>query len=264
MRIALGIEYDGTAYSGWQRQRSGLGVQACVEEALSLVADEAVEVTCAGRTDTGVHASGQVGHFDTGSRRSERGWLLGTNSNLPDDINITWVRPVDGSFHARFSALERSYRYRILNRVARSSLHRHRAWWVHRRLDSERMHAAAQALVGEHDFSAFRAAGCQAETPVREIRSISVRRNRDWVTIHVTANAFLQHMVRNITGALVAIGCGDRSVEWAEALLHGRDRTRGGVAAPPQGLTLIGVTYPPDFDLPEEATRRCGNVGPGG
>jgi tRNA pseudouridine38-40 synthase len=237
-------------------------VQARVEEALSLVANEAVGVTCAGRTDAGVHASGQVGHFDTGSRRSERGWLLGANSNLPDDINVTWVRRVDGSFHARFSALERSYRYLILNRLVRSSLYRHRAWWVHRPLDSERMHAAAQALVGEHDFSAFRAAGCQAATPVREIRSIRVGRERDWVTVHVTANAFLQHMVRNITGTLVAIGSGDQSVDWAGTLLHGRDRTRGGVAAPPHGLTLVAVTYPADFDLPPDPNRYSGGAGP--
>ena len=250
MRIALGIEYDGTGYSGWQRQRSGLGVQTRVEDALSQVANERVEVTCAGRTDAGVHASGQVGHFDTGSRRSGRSWLLGANSNLPDDINVVWVRRVDASFHARFSALERSYRYRILNRLVRSSLYRHRAWWVHRPLDSERMHVAAQALVGEHDFSAFRAAGCQAATPVREIRSISVRRQRDWVIVDVAANAFLQHMVRNITGTLVAIGSGEQDVGWAERLLHGRDRTRGGVAAPPHGLMLVDVAYPPEFELP--------------
>lgn len=250
MRIALGIEYDGTGYSGWQRQRSGVGVQAPVEEALSKVADERVEVTCAGRTDAGVHASGQVGHFDTRNRRSARGWLLGANSNLPEDINVTWVRQVDDSFHARFSAIRRSYCYRILNRLVRSALYRHRAWWVHRPLDSGRMHVAAQALVGEHDFSAFRAAGCQAATPVREIRSISVRRDRDWVVVDVVANAFLQHMVRNITGALVAIGTGEQDVDWAGRLLHGRDRTLGGVAAPPQGLMLVDVAYPPEFELP--------------
>lgn len=250
MRIAIGIEYDGTAYSGWQRQQTGLGVQAVLEDALSAVADETVEVTCAGRTDAGVHAAGQVGHFDTTSERSERGWLLGANSNLPDDVNVRWVRPVAPDFHARFSALSRSYRYLVLNRLVRSALHRQRAWWVHQPLAADAMHEAAQALAGEHDFSAFRAAGCQAGTPVRKIQSIGVERRGDWITLDVTANAFLQHMVRNIAGTLVAIGAGDRPVEWAAEVLGSRDRTRGGVAAPPHGLTLVAVDYPPTFDLP--------------
>ena len=206
MRIAIGIEYDGTAYNGWQRQRTGLGVQECLEKAISAVADQAVEVTCAGRTDTGVHASGQVGHFDTAADRSDRGWLLGANTNLPDDVNVTWVMRVPDEFHARFSATSRSYRYVILNRLVRSALYRRRAWWVHQDLDHERMNAAAQLLVGEHDFSSFRAAGCQASSATREINSISVSREDDWVILDVTANAFLQHMVRNIMGSLVAIG----------------------------------------------------------
>ncbi|MDX1500095.1 MAG: tRNA pseudouridine(38-40) synthase TruA [Woeseiaceae bacterium] len=246
----MGIEYDGTAYSGWQRQQSGLGVQAVVEAALSAVADHPVEVTCAGRTDAGVHATGQVGHFDTTSERAGRGWLLGANSNLPDDVSVRWVRPVADDFHARFSARSRSYRYLVLNRLVRSALHRRRAWWVHQPLAAEAMHEAAQALAGEHDFSAFRAAGCQAGTPVREIHSIAVTRRGDWITLDVTANAFLQHMVRNIAGTLVAIGAGEQPVGWAADVLAGRDRTRGGVAAPPHGLTLVAVDYPPPFDLP--------------
>ncbi len=244
MRIAVGIEYDGTAYSGWQRQRSGVGIQQRVEDAVAAVADERVDVVCAGRTDAGVHASGQVAHFDTSAERSERGWLLGVNSNLPDDINLTWVRPVADDFHARFSATARSYRYRILNRLVRSALERHRAWWVHQSLDADAMHEAAQALIGEHDFSAFRAAGCQASTARREVTAISVVRNGDWLTLDVTANAFLQHMVRNITGTLVRIGAGEEPVAWAGDVLAGRDRTRGGIAAPPHGLTLVRVTYP--------------------
>lgn len=244
MRIAVGIEYDGTAYSGWQRQRSGVGIQQRVEDAVAAVADERVDVVCAGRTDAGVHASGQVAHFDTRAARSERGWLLGVNSNLPDDINLTWVRPVADDFHARFSATARSYRYRILNRLVRSALERHRAWWVHQSLDADAMHEAAQALIGEHDFSAFRAAGCQASTARREVTAISVVRNGDWLTLDVTANAFLQHMVRNITGTLVRIGAGEEPVAWAGDVLAGRDRTRGGMAAPPHGLTLVRVTYP--------------------
>ena len=250
MRIALGLEYDGTAYNGWQRQRTGEGVQARVEKALTIVANEKIEVICAGRTDTGVHASGQVVHFDTTSERDSRGWLLGANSNLPGDVSVMWTRPVDDSFHARFSATSRSYRYRILNRLERSALHRHRAWWVYDPLDAERMHTAAQALTGKHDFSAYRAAGCQASTPDREITKISVERDGDWITLHVSANAFLQHMVRNITGTLAAIGRGDESVGWAGEVLAGRNRKRGGAAAPPHGLTLVGVEYPDEFDLP--------------
>jgi tRNA pseudouridine38-40 synthase len=250
MRIAIGIEYDGTAYNGWQRQRTGLGVQACLEDALSDVADERIEVTCAGRTDTGVHASGQVGHFDTQSDRSERGWLLGANSNLPDDVNVTWVKPVADDFHARFSATARSYKYVILNRLVRSALYRRRAWWVYQPLDHQRMHEAAQILAGRHDFSSFRAAGCQASGPVREVRSISVGRDGDWIVLEVTANAFLQHMVRNIAGTLVAIGSGEEQVDWIAALLEHRDRTRGGVAAPPHGLTLVRVDYPDEFAIP--------------
>ena len=250
MRIAIGIEYDGTAYNGWQRQRTGLGVQERLEQALAHVADEPVEVTCAGRTDAGVHASGQVAHFDTAAERSERGWLLGANTKLPDDICVTWVKPVADDFHARFSATARRYRYRILNRLVRSALYRRRAWWVHQDLDHRRMHEAAQALLGEHDFSAFRAAGCQASNAVREVTDIGVTRDGDWVLLDITANAFLQHMVRNIAGTLVAIGSGDQDVGWAARVLDHRDRTRAGMAAPPHGLTLVQVCYPGAFGIP--------------
>ena len=250
MRVALGIEYDGTSYNGWQRQKTGLGVQQRVEEALEVVANHPVEVVCAGRTDTGVHASGQVVHFDTSSQRSERGWLLGANTNLPDDVNVSWVAPVSDDFHARFSAVSRSYRYRILNRLQRSALHRHRAWWVYEPLHAESMHAAAQRLLGEHDFSAFRAAGCQASTAIRTISDISVSRSGDWLTLDVTANAFLQHMVRNITGTLATVGLGEQDEGWVTDVLESRDRKAGGIAAPPHGLTLVGVAYPAEFGLP--------------
>lgn len=250
----MGIEYDGTAYNGWQRQRTGQGVQAFVEKALSVVAASPVEVTCAGRTDTGVHATAQVVHFDTEAERSDRGWLLGANSNLPDDINVCWVRPVSDDFHARYSASARHYRYLILNRLVRSSLLRQRAWWVYDSLDANRMQTAAEYLLGEHDFSAFRAAGCQARTPHREVTSLTVERQGDWISITISANAFLQHMVRNVTGVLVAIGRGEQPPEWAGEVLESCDRTEAAVAAPAQGLTLIGVTYPSGFGLPQWST----------
>lgn len=250
MRIALGIEYDGTAYNGWQRQKTGLGVQQRLEEALSAVADHPVEVTCAGRTDTGVHATGQVVHFDTPNTRDDRGWLLGANSNLPDDISVMWARHVDDEFHARFTATGRNYRYRILNRLERSAMQRHRAWWIYQPLDAERMHAAAQYLLGEHDFSSFRAAGCRASTPNRNITRISIERREDWITLEISANAFLQHMVRNIMGSLASVGAGERPVEWIQETLEARDRKKGGIAAPPHGLTLVSVDYPEAVGIP--------------
>ena len=228
-------------------------MQQRLEEALALVANEAIEVVCAGRTDTGVHASGQVVHFDTSSERSRRGWLLGANSNLPDDICVIWAKPVDDMFHARFSATARSYRYRIINRLERSALHRDRAWWVYQPLDASAMHEAARLLLGRHDFSAFRAAGCQASTAVREITSIAVQREGDWLTLSVTANAFLQHMVRNITGTLAAVGLGEQNVQWVTEVLESRDRKVGGIAAPAHGLTLVSVDYPASFEIPDAA-----------
>ncbi|MDX1482611.1 MAG: tRNA pseudouridine(38-40) synthase TruA [Woeseiaceae bacterium] len=250
MRIAAGVEYDGTAYNGWQRVASGTGVQEVVERALSRVADHEVSATCAGRTDAGVHATAQVIHFDSGSERSERSWLLGGNSNLPDDVVLHWIRRVSDDFHARYSASARTYRYLILNRLVRPALLRHRAWWLHDPLDTGRMSEAAQALLGEHDFSAFRAAGCQSRTAVRRITELRVERVDDWVSITITANAFLQHMVRNITGLLAEIGRGDAEPSAARDILEGRDRTAAGVAAPARGLTLVAVEYPAAFGLP--------------
>jgi len=250
MRIAIGIEYDGGNYVGWQRQRSGVGVQDCIEKAIAVVADEPVETICAGRTDTGVHATGQVAHFDTTAERSERSWILGINSNLPDDINVTFAKNVSGDFHARFSAELRTYHYLILNRVIRSSLHRNRAWWVYEALDEQSMLAAAQHLLGKHDFSAFRAAGCQAPTPVRTISVLDVARCDDWIEVTVSANAFLQHMVRNIIGTLTKVGRGDKRPDWARSVLENRNRQEAGIAAPPHGLTFVGVDYPESLGLP--------------
>lgn len=262
MRIALGIEYDGSAYNGWQRVESGTGIQQRVEEALSSVADESIEIVCAGRTDSGVHAAAQVVHFDSTAERSERSWLLGANSNLPDDINLTWVRFVDEAFHARYSALSRTYRYLILNRLTRSALHRRRAWWIHQPLDAEAMQHGVDRLLGEHDFSAFRAAGCQARTPIREVMAAKVARDGDWVALTITANAFLQHMVRNVVGLLVAIGKGERPPRWAQSVLETRDRRRAGVAAPAHGLMLVAVQYPAAYGLPAGAAPGYRDGGP--
>lgn len=250
MRIALGIEYDGTAYNGWQRQGAGTGVQEPVEAALSEVADETLTVVCAGRTDAGVHASGQVIHFDTVADRSDRGWLLGANTNLPDDISVRWAHRVSDDFHARFSATARSYRYRILNRLQRSALYRSRAWWVHEPLNLDAMQAASAALLGEHDFSAFRAAGCQASHARRDVTVLELRRDGDWVWLEISANAFLMHMVRNIMGTLVAVGKGEQPPGWVAEVLAGRDRKVGGITAPAHGLTLVSVRYPAEFGLP--------------
>ena len=220
------------------------------------MADEPIEATCAGRTDAGVHALAQVVHFDTRADRTNRGWLLGANTNLPDDVNVCWAKCVDEEFHARFSATSRSYRYSILNRLIRSAMYRNRSWWVHQPLNETDMQKAADSLLGEHDFSAFRSAGCRASTPVREISEMRITRNEDWITIDVTANAFLQHMVRNIAGLLVAIGQGDEDPAWAKAVLDSRDRTEGAMAAPAHGLTLIRVDYPEHFDLPTKKRGR--------
>lgn len=251
MRIAAGIEYDGTAYNGWQRVSSGHGIQAAVEKALSLVANHNVEVHCAGRTDAGVHATGQVFHFESDSARSERSWLLGTNSNLPDDVGLTWIQPTADEFHARYSATARTYRYLVLNRLIRSPLCRNRAWWVHEPVDVTSMRAAAPQLIGEHDFSAFRASDCQARHATRNLQRLEVKREGDWISVTVTANAFLQHMVRNIVGTLIAVGTGDQSPDWVAQVLESRDRKEAGVTAPAAGLTLVHVQYPAEFSLPD-------------
>lgn len=252
MRIALGIEYDGGGFKGWQLQRHGVRtVQGELEAALQRVAAHPVRVNCAGRTDTGVHAVGQVVHFETEARREPRNWVLGANVNLPDDVAVNWARAVDDGFHARFSAQARSYRYVILNRPTRSGLLGGRATWVHRPLDAETMHLAGQALVGAHDFSSYRAMGCQAKSPVRSLHSLSVVRHGELIELRVHANAFLHHMIRNIAGVLMAIGRGEKPVEWAAEVLELRDRTLGGVTAPPDGLYFARVWYPDRFQIPD-------------
>jgi len=259
-RLAIGLEYDGTRYCGWQRQSHGDSIQAAVEDAFSGVADEPVTVTTAGRTDAGVHATGQVAHFDTRSHRALRSWLLGANSNLPRDVSVSWVQEVPVNFSARYSAVARSYHYLILNRGARSAIHRDRAWWICGDLDVGVMQTAARLLVGEHDFSAFRAAQCQARTAVRDLQCLEVRRAGSFISVHCRANAFLHHMVRNIVGSLVRIGRGEESPEWLQTVLLGRDRRLAGVTAAACGLYLTRVHYPAHLAIPEPPPFRPGDL----
>ena len=250
-RFALGLEYDGTSFMGWQSQtHPGRTVQSSVEGALGRVADHAVAVTCAGRTDAGVHASGQVIHFDTDARRSLRGWLLGANSNLPPDVAASWILEMPEDFHARFSAEARQYRYVILNRLTRPALAREQVTWTYKPLDAGRMLLAARHLLGRHDFSAFRSVECQAKQPVRTLQRLDVRREGERIVIDAMADGFLHHMVRNITGVLMAVGEGKQEPDWAKAVLEGRDRTLGGVTAPAAGLCLVAVRYPGRFAIP--------------
>ncbi len=251
-RIALGLEYDGSAFCGWQSQAHALGIQSVVEAALSKVADHPVEVTAAGRTDAGVHAAMQVIHFDTHAARTQRGWVLGATTNLPAQVSALWAREVSDAFHARYSALARTYQYVILNRATRPAIAANRVCWVRDRLDEDRMRTAAAHLVGEHDFSSFRAAECQARTPMRNVHEITVVRSGPFVVLTVSANAFMHHMVRNIAGVLIAIGCGERPTDWAAEVLAAGDRTRGGVTAAPGGLYLTGIRYAPALALPSE------------
>jgi tRNA pseudouridine38-40 synthase len=250
-RYAIGIEYDGSAYAGWQTQRSLRTVQGLVESALKGVAAEPVEVICAGRTDAGVHARWQVAHFDTNVTRPLRGWVLGANTELPRDVSVVWARPVPLHFHARYSAEARTYRYLILNRGSRSALAAKRAAWVYKPLDQDRMAEAAALLCGHYDFSAFRSSECQSHSPIRRLESLTVARQGEWVVVEATANAFLHHMMRNIAGLLIAIGRGDAPPSWARELLESRDRTRGAPTAPADGLYFWDVRYPRAFGLPD-------------
>jgi len=254
MRLALGIEYDGTDFQGWQKLSHGPTVQAEVELALSFVPNAPTVVQCAGRTDSGVHALCQVVHFDTAAQRNPRGWVLGANSRLPGSISVRWAMPVADDFHARYSARARRYRYRILDRNIRPALLRRYVAWERLPLDADAMHRAAQALIGEHDFSAFRAVQCQARHAIREMQEIGVRREGGEVVVDVRANAFLHHMVRNIVGSLLVIGRGEIHEEWMAELLRARDRTIAGATAPPQGLCFLGPLYPANWGLPVEAT----------
>lgn len=254
LRYALILEYDGSDYAGWQSQDPVATpqptVQRCLEQALSRVADHPVAVICAGRTDAGVHATAQIVHFDSAAPRPLRAWVWGVNTHLPQSIVVLAAQHVPPDFHARFSAQRRRYRYVILSRPIRPSLAAQRVAWDYRPLDEQRMAAAAVHLLGEHDFSAYRAVACQAKNPVRTLYRLEIVRRGDLITLDIEANGFLHHMVRNIAGVLMAIGAGEREPDWARTVLEGRDRRLGGVTAPPGGLYLTGVSYPSHYGLP--------------
>ncbi len=258
MRLALELAYDGSHYHGWQRQSDAITtVQQHVERAIGVVASEPVTVTCAGRTDTGVHALSQVVHFDTqATNRTSRNWIRGTNANLPDDISVVSATRVADDFDARRSAISRRYIYLIDNQRHRHALFNHQVSRHHRPLDEQQMHEAAQYLLGENDFSSFRAAHCQSLSPMRDVKYVSVTRRHDLVVVEIIANAFLHHMVRNIVGVLMDVGAGAKPVGWMPELLALRDRTKASATAPPNGLYLAEVSYPATCGLHLEGFNR--------
>ncbi len=247
---ALGVEYDGSAYHGWQRQVGQRTVQQTLESALTQVASHPVRVVASGRTDTGVHATSQVISFDCPMERPPAAWIRGTTSLTPKSLAVRWARPMPPTFHARFSAIARRYQYVFMEADGPIALGRTQVTWARSPLDDEAMHRAAQALVGEHDFSSFRASSCQSHSAYRCVHSIAVRRFGPLVVIDITANAFLQHMVRNIAGALMQIGIGEQTIGWLEVLLEARSRPLAGPTAPPDGLYLVDVNYAPEFAVP--------------
>jgi tRNA pseudouridine38-40 synthase len=262
-RIALGIEYDGSRFLGWQTQPGGGTVQDALEVALAGIANEPVNVTCAGRTDRGVHARAQVVHFDTDADRPDSAWVRGVNALLPESVAVLWATPVAGDFHARYSAVSRSYRYVMVNRPVRPALAARYAGWYHAALDVEAMRSAAALLQGEHDFSAFRSAECQAKSPVRTLHALGIERDGDRIDFTLRANAWLQHMVRNIVGTLVYVGAGRQPPQWARQLLDSRDRALAAPTFAPQGLYLEAVEYAPGWSLPAtEPGRRALPVAP--
>ncbi|HAS8177026.1 TPA: tRNA pseudouridine(38-40) synthase TruA [Vibrio vulnificus] len=253
MRIALGIEYNGTDYFGWQRQREVDSVQDKLEKALSKVANHPVEVQCAGRTDAGVHGTGQVVHFDTNVERKMVAWTMGANANLPKDIAVRWAKEVPDEFHARFSATARRYRYIIFNHALRPGILGSGVSHYHGDLDEKKMHEAGQYLLGENDFTSFRAVQCQSLSPFRNMMHLNVTRHGHYVVIDIKANAFVHHMVRNITGSLIMVGRGEQDPEWIKWLLEAKDRKLAGPTAKAEGLYLVDVDYPEEFDLPRES-----------
>ncbi len=252
MKIAACVEYDGSKFCGWQIQIRQPSVQAAVESALSQIACHPIRVHCAGRTDTGVHACGQIIHFETRSERSEKAWVMGTNSYLPEGVSVIWARQVDASFHARFSAHSRQYRYVLLNRNVRPTYLARRVGWYPRRLDVTRMQTAARALLGTHDFSAYRSARCKNKVPVKTVSQLEIASRGGWIWVDVQASGFLHHMVRNIVGTLIAVGCGDKPVEWPMQVLKQRDRKLAGMTASADGLYFVTASYPDAYELPSK------------
>ena len=250
-RIAAAIEYDGSDYCGWQRQDHSPSVQAEVEKAFSVVGNEVISIVCAGRTDTGVHGTNQIVHFDTRAKRSSRQWLLGVNANLPKGVRVHWAEEKVAQFHARFSATARTYRYIISNQFYRSALYHRLLTWERIHLDEGLMEAAAQKLLGEHDFTSFRAAGCQSLSPNRDVHSVKVWRESQFVIFEIIANSFLHHMVRNIVGSLISIGRREKEPEWLGSLLKDCDRSKASSTAPSNGLYLCGVNYPSRYKIPK-------------
>ncbi len=250
MRIALGVEYDGSAYFGWQRQKDVTSVQRVLEKALSVLANEPIVVQCAGRTDSGVHGTGQVVHFDTNAVRNDRGWTLGINSKLPSDIAIRWVKHVEDDFHARFSATARRYRYIICNSLLRPGILSKGLSHYHQHLDESLMQQAGNYLVGTHDFTSYRALHCQAHSPVREIKHLKVSRQGQFLIIDIKANGFLHHMVRNIVGSLIKVGEGSAAPESVQEILAYLDRAKAPTMAKAGGLYLVEVDYPEQFAIP--------------
>ena len=249
MRYAAVVEYRGSEFKGWQSQPGQRTVQGCVEQALSSVANQPISIVTAGRTDSGVHATGQIIHFDSSAERSARAWVMGANGRLPGDVRLSAAQRVGDDFHARFKAFRRSYRYIVFNRNVASAVYRQLVTHEYRDINVPAMQSAAQYLVGEHDYSSFRASGCQAHSPVRTVAQLNVQAQGGWIWIDVVANAFLQHMVRNFAGVLLTIGAGEESVDWARTVLEARDRTKGGITAAPEGLYLTRVEYPSEFGI---------------
>lgn len=248
-KYVAGIQYDGFGYSGWQIQNNADSVQQHVEETLSQIANESVTVFCSGRTDAGVHAREQVIHFESHAKRSDHAWRKGCNTKLPGDIRVMWCHEVEESFHARFSAIARQYRYVIYNAEVESALLKNRVNWVPYALNVDSMHTAGQALLGENDFTSFRASSCQANTAFRNIHKLSVTKDDDFIFIDITANAFLHHMVRNIVGSLIEVGREKQSTEWIKLLLLEKNRTKAGVTAKANGLYFIRAIYPLHYQL---------------
>lgn len=250
-RFAIGIEFCGTHFRGWQTQQSGVhSVQETLEQALSKVANHPVIVHAAGRTDAGVHASNMIAHFDTTATRPLRGWLMGANTLLPKAVAINWIQPMDEAFHARFKACARRYRYVVYNAAVRPALLAGQVTHVYHQLDVDKMRQAVDKLVGIHNFNSFRAAACQSNQPVRNIRHARLFQHGVFLVLDIQADGFLHHMVRNIMGVLLEIGKGEQPIEWVDHLLAVQDRTEAGITAPPDGLYFIQAYYPPRFQLP--------------